>query len=1396
MAAKIRNVLAAVFLSCLIITLFTVSLTYGRYWKETESESGNSSDITYSVSGQIEVSNVDELIAAVSNGYSYVKMADEMVNPLVVTTAVTDVGSDLILDLNGHDIQRNSREPMMNIPEGVRMTIIDSSEAQDGSFYNPVGSVLKISGGILTVTSGIFESGPRTTEYYSYTASPGDKGRKGGSVDGVKSMTVYTRNDGAGSYAETTATVPVIKPTVVSTGTVTTDGVDNTYYYANGNIYFDKEYSYGGDTVVPADTFLYYSPDDKTVTSAAIDIFAQGSADFYYTYWTAKTETDGGLSYDGAYATETDAAAKGEAIEVTVYGYYNDIDTAENMTDIDKYAAIKMESGSLYVRGGDYTSYFGISSAYCVYAAGGFLSVEEGAFRTIDEGVCIRCSYVEDHSKSEYLYVTGGEFASEIGDTIQVKNGNMIVEKGNFTKDVSASANDKDATNGAAINLAGSGSRLDIKGTEGTDGDSVLFNIVGSGAIGILCQDSAKIDAQNAVFTVAGSTVDGTIVREWKNNIGIYNVLGTVTVSSCEFHIDSDSSAGILSNSELLVNGGDTALSDGSGATPDTSDTLVAVSDTVFYMGGDDSKGIYQQCGTVSVSSGIFSMTGEKAIGIIASQGVVNIGTKPSVGEAYTLQNTVVFYIDHIADCYGVLAGLNRGDENWSGTTNEDAEVTINLHSAQFFIGQGSDESGSYYCETENDEKLSGGVNCAGIFSDLKNATVNVGRGIYLVAGSYGAGIYAKQGNVNSLTERDLSNKLVVFVGVRYSNYVNGGYAGQSKTDWIYSSADESFYRQGATFTGLDDVTSAGSYGVAALGGTIKLESVYVYLKSNSASGLFSTGGNLEITRLEADIFDGNASYLSTSAVSVQGGHVTLRSCNLATSGIGITVENGNLVFEGLVLRDENGNESVEKPFSDGTGTETYNVLINATRTTAIYVEGGSLEFKEKSVAKVSSTIATGSDQTYNALPWMYYTAEGKEAYAYHSDGIQIAGGSLQSDGELTVIHTGSIQNDTSYDSILDYQTKGYAIRVTGSANSSATEVKIALVQVSSSCGGGVYVSGGSLTLGSSDTAQGDIRVETTGYDSDGKAYSESGGENFPEMWNSGNWNYVKSLTGGSAVEVNGGTLTIYGGSYIAAFGDGILVKNGTATVYSGTFEGYNPTAGAGPAASYGMKVFGGTLYVYGGTFGGTAGSAGGRKNPNGACVRGIKGETDKTTGTTSPDIWAYAYIYGGVFSTTGNAAFCIFDRATVEFGKKDGSGSNDDILVSGGTAGITLERTNGGNSTVTIFNGVFRSSNLVSSAYNNGIYCQHATGIINVNGGLLLGTGNRAIYTLSQNGQQAAITVNKGVLIGYVGSYYGTVTYGGSASTSTGVAAATIQSRYGIASNSLLGSYTVTSVT
>ncbi len=458
MTAKIRTILLPVFMSLVILSLLTVSLTLGRYTDEAESEGIYSGDINYTVSNQVEIESVDEFFTAIENGYNNIKIKDEVDNPLVISGGISDVNSDLVIDLNGHEIQRNNREPLLNVTQGVKLTIIDTSEEQTGSFYNPVGSVLRISGGSLTVSAGEFESGPRTgegihkSEYYDASSNSTLKGatiKKEYSVD-----TLYIdENTTIGN-----ASMPVIIPSVTNV-----DGVNRS---VNGNMYFSTEYN----NYIPADTYLYFTLKDSTVENATIAV--EGSAKYYYTYYLNRDDLQ--------YASVQEESSDNIQIKVYVYDNVKASATGTSGTDYN-FSAIEMISGNLFVRGGTYRSYFGVEQTYCVNASGGYMAIEAGKFYAYGRGVCVQCDYAADvNMEEQYLRVSSGDFYSEAGDTIGVSGGRMVVSDASFTKnavDFGLSSQERNV-NGSAIRV--SGGSLTVSAAS-----EIRFSLYGSGMSGI-----------------------------------------------------------------------------------------------------------------------------------------------------------------------------------------------------------------------------------------------------------------------------------------------------------------------------------------------------------------------------------------------------------------------------------------------------------------------------------------------------------------------------------------------------------------------------------------------------------------------------------------------------------------------------------------------------------------------------------------------------------------------------------------------------------------------------------------------------------------------------------------------------------------------------------------------
>lgn len=586
-----RNAALCALISLLIVTLMSVSLTQGRYSKELTSDSEYSGSLEYIVSEQVEINSVDEFFSAIENGYSNIKVSDDVDNPLIITGSVSDVNSDLTIDLNGHELQRNNREPMLNVTEGVRLTIIDTSEKQTGSFYNPVGSVLRISGGTLTVAAGLFESGPRDGENlaggsavysseYAYQDGGVWRNEAGAEISGTASVAYYEKN--GGGYTERQENMPVIIPAVTNVGSAPSDG-GTPQHSVNGNFYFDADASSIG---ISKDAYLYFTVADGSVSNSLIAA-DNGSADFYYTYTLYRSFDDSGVVYSAA---ESSGA---EEIEVTVYGYKGVMSAAQREAT---YAAIQMNSGNLYVRGGDYVSYFGNDSTYCVYATGGYMAVENGvgSFQAHGAGKCVSISY-GSVSEDEYLRVASGDFYSQMGDTIAVSGGLMRVSGDvSFTKKITAEfASSQD--NGSAISMTGG--ELYVSSTSSAIG----FNLTGNYMNGISVSGgtlSVTGSKQNPIkFDINGSYVRG-ISSEVSDGAE-----GSVTVSYTDFNVglggDDDSIYGIYSG------GG-----------------KITATDCSFDMVGSYARGIYSAGGTVNCGgSTVINVDGTYSAGILAYGG-------------------------------------------------------------------------------------------------------------------------------------------------------------------------------------------------------------------------------------------------------------------------------------------------------------------------------------------------------------------------------------------------------------------------------------------------------------------------------------------------------------------------------------------------------------------------------------------------------------------------------------------------------------------------------------------------------------------------------------------------------------------------------------------------------
>lgn len=1227
MKGKIRVILIYVLAALVMATMLTATVTFGRYSGEYSPEGSYGGDVEYVVSNQVEISSVEEFFAAIENGYGNIIIADEMDNPLIISGGVNDIHSDLVIDLNGHEIQRNNKQPLLNLASGVRLTIIDTAEQGGGSFYNPVGGVLQVSGGTLTVSAGLFESGPRNGEGASlseYAAFSGNLWTTpyGATIYGDVSVSM----DSAGGD-KITADMPVIVPGVSFEGQGETE-----HKSVNGNMYFYA--GYGNNDYVGADTYLYFTLDDKTVQNSSIT--TEGSADYLYSYYPTRL-SDGNYAYNANSQSESD-----QNVKVTIYVYGN---VKGSATETGKsYSAISMQSGNLYVRGGNYQSYFGVGSTYCVNATGGYMSVESGDFYAFDDGVCINCNYNGRDEQKEYLRVSNGMFSSEKGNTISVEEGRVLVSGGQFVKNASEfAASDFDANN-SVIYMSGGSLTLGSSSTVG-------FTIYGDGINGIYADEGAGIQVNNADFEFLSAAAYALANAD--NSVsyvrGIYSGGGTVTCNGSTQIIIGDcgtATSGGSSNIGIHADGGRVECK---------GTTLISVSRTEGAVAGKSNYGIFADSGTVDCEGSVdISVCGSLSTGIYANGGNVAIG-----GE-------------QMEDSFDCFVKMPQNDKTLSSTAVSAIGGDIDFYANEAKI-------------TSNGLGVTVGGGNVTFGDEVRSVSLTAERGtaLYIYGGSLNL--------VGNNTTLNISSTI------------------EEGTSWATDSSEGS---SGQTNTGVNIYNG-----------------VYIQGGSLNSAGTF----NVEHKGLANSV--GGSDMIKSYAVRVEGTQAASASVHIAygtiknSVGGGIYVKGGSLSAGSsagtTTINSEGYAIAMRGNAAEDTASISGKIVLETTKSAAIYITGGSLTFNQGSDATITSVI----DASYT-----FCNNADKVSY----DGIYINAGSFIADGTVNITHTG-LENDaygdgensglTADSAYRDFKIKSYAVRVDGTDD---TEVRMLKGEITNSSGGGVYVSGGKVTLGAQD-AQSDLSVKATGnqiFTSD--YYSISGAAK--------NWGYKLPSKGGPAVKVDGGRIDIYYGSYSSAQGDGIVLKNGTVNVYGGTFTGADIYKGAdtydtmicGPGASYCLKVFGGTANISDGTFG-SAKDASSAISGSGAFVMGTSG-TDK----------GVANISGGVFNVAGQAAFSIYQYAEVTFGKAN---TASDIYLRGYAAGLVVEETKSGNIhldtqiTVVIYDGEFRG---YRSSGGDGIWTGNVYADFRIYGGEFFGE--------TRNG----LNVGGGTVQIYGGKFYG----------------------------------------
>lgn len=949
MKAKIYKIWLFALVGALALSLFGAAITYGRYGSNPSiSEDSLYGDIIDFIGAEkYVVRTPEELTAAIENGYSYIEIAEDAEQPFEVTTGVTDVEANLVIDINGNDVIRNSRNPLLNVQENVSVVIVFDSEsntATEGSFYNPVGSSLQVAGGTLTIAAGTYDCGPREGERVELSGSNyiTEGGGKFAETSATQEVTLHVRNGYGtnGDYSSTnlrqtgyttaTANMPVITPN--------TDGgkVNGNMYFADGSLQGTAQ---GYNTYIKGDTFLVYGVSDVADPQPLCDA---ASCDFYYSYPIG----DDNYNYN----------ADGTRYAV-VYGYNDVMDGATaqiSATDTSggevtsqvvwPYAAIRMESGEAFARGGNYENHFGTANSYGIYAEGGNLVVSgTSAFTAIEDGVCIHCE--ESSAGAANLVVTGGTFASERGDTVQVEGGILYASGGTFTKSASAESGNSAIvrmTGGTFTGPASGSSRITM--TAGAS-NNVLDRVFGVYSVG------GTVNLYRADITLHGTYGAGVLATA---SAEASASAPSVTMHNCNVTVANSTYADWVdyTYSQFLTS---TAVSSqGGNITFTGNNTIASDSLGITAAGGSSRAGeqVVVQSGTTSVTTthgtGVYVYGGSLAVNEEATL-TVNATVTPSgngIEPAYSWSQTqgvaATTRVDGIAIDGGSLradGALNvtfTGLQNGPQTSSTFDQLTTTSYAVRVQAGGAGNAANVTIAGGEITAVTGGGVY-------VSDGTVNLGVDDGTPAGPT---VTTQGKNLHSGYRQDLSGTSGSNWNYRVSQnggpaievaggslYVNGGSYSSAQGDGILVRNGSANIYNG-TFSGKDIywaqnsttgfVAGPGaSYAFKLYGGTAN-----VYGGRFESFGAVDADGNLTEP-------GGNGAFVMEGEANVYGG---IFSCNGA-SGFSVW-RNATLIF-GDETKSEEVNNANLIVAAASTGIAVENQSINANNAAEITIHGG-----------------------------------------------------------------------------------------------------------------------------------------------------------------------------------------------------------------------------------------------------------------------------------------------------------------------------------------------------------------------------------------------------------------------------------------------------------------------
>lgn len=867
----------ALALSCaLFITSLAVS-TFSKFVTMVNAPFEGKDHLDYTVNAVFIVKNQEELFAAINQGYTYVQLDKEIENPLIITQKTENLDADLILDLNGIEIQRNGYEPILNVKTGVRLTVVDTSTEQTGGLYNPVGSVFNITGGTITIMSGAFESGPRYSEYYSYNDvilndRDGSLTRRTQVEDEPKEVMYRVKNKETGKFEEAVSKIaPIIKSYPEKKGDIE---------YKHGNLYFDNELTMAGsDISFKPDTYCYY----RTSEDIGAEASEIAQADWYYSYYVVPN----GFTYRSATVLPEE---EDNYIKVTIYGYEKVIESASLKEDpLDYVAAVRMQAGVLDVQNGGFFSYFGVDRTACVNAQGGTIKINNGRFSSRVPNATADPAVLEDsvNVKEEDDIAFNDDYFNNYNWSTQSASAEY---KGNLAKKGEAvcilNAGDADVNIISGKFYASNNSMISMQGGELTvDGGNFTKRLTN----GIVTDDITELSAvymQNGILSVSNATFN-VIADSVHPANGIYMLAGELTVTDTNYEISGDSTTGIrMLDGQLDVTGGSCSIlgdnTYGIYSTVSGQDQFHVQNTSFALTEGDNQTGIYTKNGRVNVyadSSSTISTSGLNGKGIHVDTG----GSVISTNYNYELSG---------AQSHGIYATAGTVEVS-GGHLTLTGDLSYGIYSTAGSVSM----QGGEVVLTSNVSSYGVYASCStgSVDIELKDATVDVGYSI--TANKQDESVNRASVGV-FLATNDLNNKITL-TNTNVRCYEVGILVDGGSLD-VYGSAD-----------GVNDISTRKASSIIVKGGGITFDESCNYNITSSTTRNNNKDNVFQIT-LPTINENLNEEYLNYDGIYVSGGDfISNGNVNISHAGlyndIGQWIYYDDMVIRSYAVRVEGG---------------------------------------------------------------------------------------------------------------------------------------------------------------------------------------------------------------------------------------------------------------------------------------------------------------------------------------------------------------------------------------------------------------------------------------------------------------------------------------------------------